>query len=111
MFIIKGVNIYPMQIEQVLMGFRESGNNYRIILEKKGPEDLVLVQVEMAERSEMLSMDEQEGLKRRLVESLRDEILITPLVELLPNGAIPVSEGKAQRVSDRRAGGSERLTK
>ncbi len=104
MFIVKGVNIYPMQIERVLMGFEESGNNYRIILEKKGPEDQIHVQLELSEKANALASEEKEGLRGKLVESLRDEILVTPLVELLSEGSIPASEGKAQRVLDARDG-------
>ncbi len=102
MFIIKGVNIYPMQIEQVIMSFREVGKNYMIILENDGVADNMRIQVEIHDEHFVEDMRVLRGLQKQIASRLRDEILVTPKVEFLQAGSIPVQEGKAQRVQDLR---------
>ena len=102
MFIIKGVNIYPMQVEQVLMGFREVGQNYMIILENDGVADSMRVQVEIREAYFVEDMRILRNLQKIIAHRLRDEILITPTVELVQSNIIPKAEGKAVRVTDLR---------
>jgi len=103
MFIIKGVNIFPMQVEQVLMMFPEVGNNYVIILEKAGPMDEMVVQIEVREELLGGGIRRLEALRERIARALREEILITPKVEFLEPGGLPSGEGKAVRVIDRRS--------
>lgn len=102
MFIIKGCNIYPMQIEQVLMSFPEVGENYMIILEHVDSMDQIRVQVEIRSEYFVEDMRALQGLQRGIANRLRDEVLVTPKVELVQPNSIPRSEGKAQRVEDRR---------
>ncbi len=102
MFILKGVNIYPMQIEQVIMTFREVGQNYLIILENDGVADHMRVQVEIREECFVEDMRILRALQKNITGRLRDEILVTPKVELVASGTIPTSEGKAVRVQDLR---------
>ncbi len=102
MFILKGVNIYPMQIEQVIMTFREVGQNYLIILENDGVADHMRVQVEIREECFVEDMRILRALQKNITGRLRDEILVTPQVELVASGTIPTTEGKAVRVLDSR---------
>ncbi len=102
MFIIKGVNVYPMQVEAVLMGFRETGDNYLIVLESAGDSDQMTVRVETTEQARTLSTAEFGRLEARLARALKDEILVTPRVELVAPGSLPAGPGKAQRVQDLR---------
>ena len=102
MFIIKGVNVYPMQVEAVLMGFGRVGNNYLIVLEDDGEGARMTLQVELAAQAHGLSSEERAGLARKLAGRLRDEILLTPRVEVLDPGSLPVAQGKAERVRDLR---------
>ncbi len=102
MFILKGVNIYPMQIEQVIMTFREVGQNYLIILENDGVADHMRVQVEIREECFVEDMRILRALQKNITGRLRDEILVTPKVELVASGTIPTTEGKAVRVQDLR---------
>ncbi len=102
MLIIKGVNIYPMQIEQVLMTFSEVGENYLIILENNGISDDMRVQVEIREEYFVEDMRILRNLQSNIARRLRDEILITPKIELVQSGSIATSEGKAVRVQDLR---------
>lgn len=102
MFIIKGCNIYPMQVEGVLMKIFEVGDNYRILLETVGDQDEMIIEVEVRMewfRGDLLFLDK---LQRRIACLIRDEVLVTPVVKLVEPGTIPKSEGKAVRVSDNR---------
>lgn len=101
MFIIKGVNIFPMQIEKILVQFPELGSNYLITLETLQNQDEMIVEVELNE----LSTDnyiELENTRKEIVRRLKDEILVTPKVKLVKKGSLPQSEGKAVRVKDLR---------
>lgn len=102
MLIVKGVNIYPMQVERVLMAYPEVGQNYRIILERDGLKDMMKVQVEIREESFVEDMRILKKLQDTIARALRDEILVTPKVELVQHNTLPRSEGKAQRVQDLR---------
>lgn len=102
MIIIKGVNIYPMQIEQVLMGMPEVGENYRIVLEKEGYIDQIRVQVEVKEDFFVEDMRALNKLKGAIQSRLCNEILVTPRVDLVQSNSLPKAEGKAQRVLDNR---------
>lgn len=102
MFIFRGVNIFPIQIEKVLMNIPEVGNNYRIILEREDYRDVMRIEVEI--KSELFFGDLQklERLRERIQAELRSEILATPEVVLVEPGTLPTQEGKAQRVFDQR---------
>lgn len=102
MFIIKGVNIYPMQIERVLMGFPEVGQNYLIVLTRNEAIDQLTVKVEIKAEYYRDDSAAMSTLHRRIAHRLRDEILVTPGLDLLPPRSIPEAPGKAQRVEDLR---------
>jgi phenylacetate-CoA ligase len=101
MIILKGVNIFPVQIEKILMSFRELGGNYLITIETVRNSDEMLIEVEL---SDLFTDDYSvlERLNKQIVRQLKDELLITPRVKLLSKGSLPVSEGKAVRVKDLR---------
>ena len=101
MIILKGVNIFPIQVEQVLVQFKELASDYLIILDTVDGSDYMTVEVELTDRY----IDDYaalQTLERNITRMLRDEILVTPKVKLLPKGSIPQSEGKAVRVKDNR---------
>ena len=101
MFIVKGVNIFPMQIEKILMQFKELGANYLITIDTFNNNDEVLVEVEL---SDLFTDDysQLQGLTREITRQLKDEILLTPKIKLVDKGALPQSSGKAVRVKDLR---------
>ena len=103
MFIIKGCNIYPLQVEQALMTFPEVGENYLIVLDHDDSMDRMRVQVEIRSEYFVEDMRALKGLQTRIADRLRDEILLTPKVELVQQNSIPRAEGKAKRVEDRRS--------
>ncbi len=102
MIILKGVNIYPMQVERVLMSYPEVGQNYLITLEREGLKDSMKVQVEIREEHFVEDVRVLRALQENIARRLRDEILVTPKVELVQHNTLPQTEGKAQRVHDRR---------
>jgi phenylacetate-CoA ligase len=102
MMIIKGVNIFPIQIERKLMGIPGVGNNYLIVLERVDFTDLMTVKVEVRREYFMGDLRQLETLRRRIVEELKSDILITPKVDLVEPDSLPQSEGKAKRVLDNR---------
>ena len=102
MLIIKGVNVYPMQIEQVLMGIEEGGENYLIEVFNDGIMDDLRVKVEVLSAYFVEDMRVLRALQQRIATSLKNEILFTPKVELVEHNSLPVAEGKAKRVVDLR---------
>jgi phenylacetate-CoA ligase len=102
MLIIKGVNIFPMQVERVLMEIPEVGTNYRIVLEQVDGLDSMKVQVEV--HSEIFKEDMRylRRLQEKITHDLHNELLITPRVELVQPNSLPQAEGKAIRVVDNR---------
>ncbi|MCX5777595.1 MAG: phenylacetate--CoA ligase [Candidatus Firestonebacteria bacterium] len=99
MFIMRGVNIYPQQIERVLMGVAHVEKNYQIYLDEG---DKIKVKVEITKQLFDGNLEHLKKLQTDLTEKLRTEILIRPSVELVEPGTLPVSEGKAKRVFDNR---------
>jgi phenylacetate-CoA ligase len=102
MLIINGVNVFPSQIEEVVMGMKEVGNNYLIVLEKEGVLDRLIVKVEVGPDIFMDDARPLNALKEKIRKTLQATITINPKVELHQPGALPVSEGKAKRVQDNR---------
>lgn len=102
MLIIKGVNVYPMQIEQVLMSIEEVGENYVIEIYNDGIMDDLRVKVEVMSNHFVEDMRALRSLQQRITAKLKNEILFTPKVELVQHNSLPVSEGKAKRVVDLR---------
>ena len=102
MIILKGVNIFPMQIEKILMNFKELGSNYLITIETVGYNDEMLIEVELSD----LFTDDYSALERlakEVTRQLKDELLLTPRVRLVGKGSLPAPEGgKAVRVKDLR---------
>ncbi len=101
MMIVKGVNIFPVQIEKILMGFKELGMNYLITIETVGNNDEMMVEVELGE-VRIDDFPKLQALTKEITRQLKDEILLTPRVKLVENGTLPQSEGKAVRVKDLR---------
>lgn len=100
MMILKGVNIFPIQIETILMQFAELGNDYLITLTNEEANDLMTVEVELKEFCD--DYPRLQALTKEITRQLKDEILITPIVRLVPKGSLPKQEGKAVRVNDLR---------
>lgn len=102
MLIINGVNVFPSQIEEVLLKMNGVGANYQIVVEKHGELDKLTVQTEVT--PEMFADDARvlNELRSKLKAEMSALITINPVIELKEPGSMPVAEGKAKRVDDRR---------
>jgi phenylacetate-CoA ligase len=99
MFIARGVNIFPQQIEQVLMGIKGVAQNYQIVLESL---DDITVRAEISKDLFDGNIEHLISLRKEITDKIRAAIIVKPNVELLEPGSLPVSEGKAKRVIDNR---------
>jgi phenylacetate-CoA ligase len=102
MLIVNGVNVFPSQIEEVIMGMKEVGNNYLIVIEKEGVLDRLTVKTEVSQDIFIDDSRPLNALREKIRETLQVSISISPRVELHESGSLPVSEGKAVRVQDLR---------
>lgn len=99
MLIIRGTNIYPGQIESVLMKNQDVGGNWRMILTTEGNVDMLTVEVESkTQLSQIESMNLEESLKN----NIKSVIVFTPKISILPPNDIPQTGLKAKRVIDER---------
>ncbi|MGA8942459.1 MAG: phenylacetate--CoA ligase [Thermoactinomyces sp.] len=99
MLIIRGVNIFPMEIEPVVLAQPELAPHYQVVVEKKGALDELTVEVELADTCQGADMDD---LNRHLRKKLKDLLQIQVQVRIGRPGTIPRSEGKAVRIIDKR---------
>ena len=102
MFIVRGVNIFPLQIERVLMSLPEVGRNYLIVIDRDGYVDRLTVRVELTPDAFKGQLAQLRSLQDKIAHALREELLVTPRVELVEPGTLPRQEGKAIRVVDER---------
>ncbi len=102
MLIIKGVNVFPSQIESVLFEFEGTEPHYQIVLDRKGGLDEVTVLVEVGESIFFDQMRQQRGMMERIRKRLAQELGITVEVRLVEKKTIARSEGKTRRVIDNR---------
>jgi phenylacetate-CoA ligase len=102
MLIIRGVNVFPSQIESVLMTIEAVEPHYQLIVSREGSLDLLEVQVEVGEA---IFSDEIKGLvtlARRIEHEIKDLLGVSSKVKLVEPKTIQRSEGKAKRVIDNR---------
>jgi len=98
MLIIRGVNLYPSQVEHVLLGVDGAAGHYRLIVERTGPMDELTLECEPAAGAD------RESLRERVQALLQEHTGLRIEVAVLEPGSVPRSEGKAVRVVDRRSG-------
>jgi phenylacetate-CoA ligase len=117
MLIIRGVNVFPSQVESVLLMSPEVEPHYRLIVERDGSMDTLAVEVEIAPnlyeeaKTAILSGDTGEvfeeyetlvHLKKKIRDNIKDIIGVTVSIKFVEPGAVERSEGKAKRVIDKR---------
>jgi phenylacetate-CoA ligase len=91
-----------MQVEKTLMRIPAIGDNYLIEIRDENYMDKLFVSVELKKEEFRGTLAELEALQVRVVEELKSELGVTPIVKLLEAGSLPEHEGKAQRVKDLR---------
>jgi len=102
MLIIRGVNVFPSQIESVLMDIEGVEPHYQLIVEREGNLDTLEVQVEVNEETFSDEIKVLQDLSGRIRKEIKDLLGITCRVRLVEPKSIARSEGKAKRVIDRR---------
>lgn len=101
MLIIRGVNVFPSQIEACLVGFPDLAPHYQIVLARDGPLDAITIEVELA----IDAPSDEAFLTKKASEirqHLKSMIGVTCAVDIKSSGAVPRSQGKAVRVKDLR---------
>ena len=104
MIVVRGINVFPSQVESVLMKIPEVGDHYQIIVDRKGSLDIMAVMVEVTETGFSDKIGDLMTLGKNISKELKGVLNIVAQVELVEPGTIPRSEGKAVRVVDKRKG-------
>jgi len=102
MLIIRGINVFPSQVESVLMNIPEVGDHWEILVDRKGPLDMMTVRVELTETGFSDKIGDLMKLKKKVSKELKGVLNIAAEVDLVEPGTIPRSMGKAKRVTDNR---------
>ena len=104
MLIIRGVNVFPSQIEEEIVSFPEIAAQYQLILTTKGTLDHVQLQVETVPEFPFDEVRRLEQLKKDLQKALKDNLQVAVEVKIVEPKTIERSEGKAKRIIDLREG-------
>jgi phenylacetate-CoA ligase len=104
MLIIRGVNVFPSQVEYAVMCFSELATQYLIVVDRPGALDTFVVKVELSEKSAKDPNVNQNALKAEISKRIHIVTGISAEVEIVKPGELPRTEGKAKRVLDLRKG-------
>ena len=102
MLIIRGVNVFPSQVESVLMEMDETSPHYQLIVRRENNLDTLEIRVEVDRQNWSDSIRELEGIRRRIGHNIKSLLGISAEIRLVEPNSIARSEGKAQRVIDER---------
>ncbi|MDY0183794.1 MAG: phenylacetate--CoA ligase [Proteiniphilum sp.] len=102
MLIIRGVNVFPSQVESVLMEMDETTPHYQLIVRREHNLDTLEIRVEVDQQNWSDSIRELEGIRRRIDHNIRSLLGISATIRLVEPYSIARSEGKAQRIIDER---------
>ena len=102
MLIIRGVNVFPSQIESVLLSLGDTAPYYQIVVDRKNNTDTFEIQVELPEHMLSDTIKTIEDMEARITEALHSTLGIQPKIRLVEPKSLPRSEGKAVRVIDKR---------
>ena len=102
MLIIRGVNVFPSQVEHALLQVEGIVPQYQIVVDRQNNLDTLEVQVELSPEFMSDTIKDMETLEARIVNSIAAHALVHATVKLCQPGTLPRSEGKAKRVTDKR---------
>ncbi|MFP3909512.1 MAG: phenylacetate--CoA ligase family protein [Halobacteriota archaeon] len=103
MLIVRGVNVFPSQIEHALMQVPEVGEHYMITLDREeNGLDVMTIQVEVKEEAFTGKVNDILNLERKIANTLKSSLNVTSKVEVANPGTLQRFEGKAKRVIDNR---------
>jgi phenylacetate-CoA ligase len=104
MLVIRGINVFPSQIEHVLLGLPEVGDHFMVYVDRVNYLDELTIEVEMKRETFSGELSDLARIQMRVTAALRDVLGIRTAVKLVEPGSLPRFEGKAKRVVDRRGG-------
>jgi phenylacetate-CoA ligase len=102
MLIIRGVNVFPSQVETALMNIEEVEPHYQLIVDRVDRLDVLEVQVEVSERVFSDEIRQLESIRQKIQDELQTALGLTATVTLVEPKTIQRSEGKSKRVIDKR---------
>ncbi len=102
MLIIRGVNVFPSQIESVLVSIHGVAPHYMLVVDRQGATDTLEIQVEITEDVFADTVGQLETLEKQINERIKSVVGISANIKLVAPKSIPRSEGKAKRVIDKR---------
>jgi phenylacetate-CoA ligase len=103
MLIIRGLNVFPSQIEHVLMDMPEVGEYFQVVLERVNHMDEMTVKVEMSDRAFSGELGDLKKVTGSVAKKLKDQLNLRTNVVLVDKGSLPRVEGKSKKVIDMRA--------
>ena len=102
MLIIRGINVFPSQVESVVLSMKEFAPSYELIVERIDNLDRLTVRAELRSEYTTDLLPELAALENKLTEKLKSVLSIRAKVQLLPQGTLERSQGKSKRVIDKR---------
>jgi len=99
MFIVRAVNIYPGQIDNVLSGIDGVGSEYQVIIDRVEGKDIMTLRVECVLGSDSSFFPTKAAMVK---DAVKKKLLVTPEVEIISYGSLPRSERKTKRIFDKR---------
>jgi len=103
MLIIRGINVFPSQVEYALMTVPEVGQHFQIVVDRKGALDDMLVRVELNKESFSDKINDIMQVRQKVEHKLRNSLNVNVDVELVEPGSLPRFEGKSKKVIDKRS--------
>jgi phenylacetate-CoA ligase len=103
MLIIRGINVFPSQVEYTLMSIPEVGQHFQIVVERTGALDDMLVRVELTKESFSDKITDLMKIRQNVEHRLRNALNVAVDVELVEPGSLPRFEGKSKKVIDKRS--------
>lgn len=105
MLVIRGVNVFPTQIEEVLLKVDEIGPHYEILVERKNRLDVMTITVELIDDRLLDSYAKLSELEARIKSALKSQLGLATQIRLVAPNSLKRFEGKAKRVTDLRKDG------
>ncbi|MCQ8894766.1 MAG: phenylacetate--CoA ligase [Methanolinea sp.] len=102
MLVIRGINVFPSQIEHVLLGIPEVGNQFMVYVDRVNHLDEMTIDVEINRNFFSGELQDLARIQKKVAKELRDALDLRTTVRLVEPGSLPRFEGKAKRVIDRR---------
>ena len=102
MLVIRGINVFPSQIEHVLLKIPEAGNQFMVYIDRINHLDEMTVEVEINRNNFSGELADLARIQKRVVKELRDALELRTSVRLVEPGSLPRFEGKSKRIIDRR---------